>query len=220
MEWLAVNNLVHAGFGSVALLGGVLALGAKKGSRLHIRGGQLFALMMIPVLITTLVAMTHRFLPLAILMVLAEVYLIPSALLSVGRKREARIGWNWPLMGFAVLLGLFTAVQFVRFNFLLGQFLIGPGIFTLMFGYLAYQDWVLLRRKERHPNFWLRRHLVRMILAFTFGVMALVRIGVDFGLSIEQATVGPLLLAFAVVYFVYRRYPVRVETTVAAGVQD
>jgi hypothetical protein len=208
MEWYDVNNLVHASFGFAALLGGVVALATVKGSFWHVRGGQLFVLMMIAVLVTAAITMTHRFLPLAIFMILAEVYLIPSGLLSVGRGRESRIAWNWPLMGLAVLLALLTAIQFVRLNLLRDGIVIGPAALSFMFVFLAFQDWVLLRRTVRHPNFWLRRHLTRMILAFTFGVMALVRIGLNFGLTLEMATVGPLLIAAISVIWVYRRYPV------------
>lgn len=47
-----------------------------------------------------------------------------------------------------------------------------------------------------------------MILAFTFAIMALVRIGLNFGLTIEMATVGPLTVAGIVIMWVYRLYPV------------
>lgn len=208
MEWHTANNFMHVAFGSVALLGGALALVVTKGSKLHIRGGQVFALAMIAVLITTVYSLVHRFFPLVLVMILAEVYLIPSALLSVGRKREARLAWNWPLMVLPVLLALFAAVQFVRLNLVSDQLFIGPAVLSFMFAYLAYQDWHLLVRRERHPNFWLRRHLTRMILAFTFAVMALVRIGLDFGLTIEMTTVIPLLFAGIAIIWTYRRFPV------------
>lgn len=208
MDWHSVNNLIHVGFGSLALLGGGLALAATKGSKLHVRGGQVFVVTMIVVLVTTVFSLLHEFLPLVLVMILAEVYLIPSALLSVGRKREARITWNWPLMGLTLLLALFAGMQFVRLNLVSDQLFFGPAVLSFMFAFLAYQDWVLLRRKERHHNFWVRRHLTRMILAFTFAIMALVRIGLDFGLTIEMATVGPLVLAGIVIIWIYRHYPV------------
>lgn len=208
MDWHAANNFIHVAFGSLALLGGALALVATKGSKLHIRGGQAFAVTMIAVLITTVYSLLYRFFPLVLVMILAEIYLIPSALLSVGRKREARLAWNWPLMALTVLLALFSAIQFVRLNLISEQLFIGPAVLTFMFAYLAFQDWRLLVRRERHPYFWLRRHLTRMILAFTFAVMALVRIGLDFGLTIEMTTVGPLLVAGIAIIAVYRRYPV------------
>lgn len=208
MDWHSANNLVHVGFGTLALLGGGLALAATKGSKLHVRGGQVFVATMVVVLVTTVLSLLHQFFPLVLVMILAEVYLIPSALLSVGRKREDRLAWNWPLMGLTLLLALFAGVQFVRLNLISPQLFIGPAVLAFMFAFLAYQDWVLLRRKERHPNFWLRRHLTRMILAFTFAIMALVRIGLDFGLTIEMTTVGPLVLAGIVIIWVYRHYPV------------
>lgn len=208
MDWYSVSNLVHVGCGSLSLLGGGLALAATKGSKLHVRGGQVFVVTMVVVLVTTVLSLLQQFFPLVVVMILAEVYLIPSALLSVGRKREARLPWNWPLMALTLLLALFAGVQFIRLNLFTDQLVIGPAVLAFMFAVLAYQDWVLLRRKDRHPNFWLRRHLTRMILAFTFAVMALVRIGMDFGLTIEMATAGPLLVAGVVIMWFCKRYPV------------
>lgn len=158
MDWHSANTLVHVGFGTLALLGGGLALAATKGSKLHVRGGQVFVVTMAVVLVTTVFSLLHQFFPLVVVMILAEVYLIPSALLSVGRKREARLAWNWPLMGLTLLLALFAGVQFVRLNLVSDQLFFGPAVLSFMFVFLTYQDWVLLRRKERHPNFWLRRH--------------------------------------------------------------
>lgn len=217
MDWYSANNLVHVGFGTLALLGGAVALAATKGSNLHVRGGQVFVVTMVVVLVTTVLSLLHEFLPLVMVMILAEVYLIPSALLSVGRNREARIAWNWPLMGLTLLLALFAGVQFVRLNLISPQLFIGPAVLSFMFLFLAYQDWILLRRKERHPNFWLRRHFTRMILAYTFGVMALVRIGLDFGLTIEMATIGPLLVAGIVIIWIYRLYPISGRSPSGSG---
>jgi hypothetical protein len=44
-----------------------------------------------------------------------------------------------------------------------------------------------------------------MIFAFSFGVMAVVRIGIDFGLTFEMSVVLPLLVALVLVIFFRRR---------------
>ncbi len=202
-----INNYAHIGFGSLALLGGVIALASVKGSSVHIRGGRLFAWMMLFVVITTLLAMYFELLPLAIVMCLAEIYLIPSALLSVNRNARAFTGLNVALATLVGLLCLFSAVQFIRFNAGGDRIFIGPAVLAVLFGFLLAQDVAMLRRRPERPNYWVRRHLTRMILAFTFAIMALVRIGMNLGLSLEMTVVLPLLVAVTVIVAVYRRYP-------------
>lgn len=202
-----LNNFLHVGFGSLAFLGGTVALVAEKGSTWHIRGGRLFAVMMGLVILTTAVQMFHEFLPLAIVMCLAMIYLVPSAILSVNRDFGTFKGLNIGLLVLLALLFLFTSIQFVRFNLSGDRLFIGPGVLAAMFGFLLVQDWRMLRSPPSHPNAWLRRHLVRMILAFTFAVMAFVRIGIDFGLSLEMSVIAPLAVAAIAIALVYRNYP-------------
>lgn len=203
------NNILHVGFGSLAFIGGLVALFTVKGSVWHIRGGWLFSSMMGLVIVTTAVQMFHEFLPLAIVMCVTVAYLVPSALLSVNRSVRGFRGINIGLMGLLALLFLFTTVQFVRFNLDGGGPFFGPGVLAAMFALLFVEDWRMLRSSALHPNVWLRRHLTRMILAFTFAVMAFVRIGTDFGLSLEMSVVLPLAVAAVAIAWVYRSYPVK-----------
>lgn len=202
------NNILHVAFGSLAFLGGIVALVTKKGSTWHIRGGRLFAVMMGLVILTTIVQMFHEFLPLAIVMCLTVIYLVPSAILSVNRNAGWFRGYNISLLALLALLFLFTLVQFVRFNLGGDRLIIGPGVLAAMFGTLFVQDWRMLRSPPLHLNAWLRRHLTRMILAFTFAVMAFVRIGIDFGLSLEMSVILPLAIAAVAIALVYRNYPI------------
>lgn len=203
-----INNILHITFGSLALLGGFTALVAVKGSLWHVRGGRLFCVMMGLVILTTFVQMFHNFLPLAIVMCFAVIYLIPSALLSVNRDTQRFRGFSIALMALAGVLFAFTLLQFVRINLVAETFFLGPAIMAALFGILFVQDWRMLRAPPSHPNAWLRRHLTRMILAFTFAIMALVRIGIDFGLSLEMSVILPLAIAVVVIALVYRSYPV------------
>ena len=203
------NNILHVGFGSLAFLGGIVALVTRKGSTWHIRGGWLFAVMMGLVILTTAVQMFHEFLPLAIVMCLTVVYLVPSAILSVNRDAGGFRGFNMALMVLLALLFVFALAQFVRFNLIGDSVFIGPGVLAAMFAMLLVQDWRMLRTPPSHPNAWLRRHLIRMILAFTFAVMAFVRIGIDFGLSLEMSVILPLAVAAIAIALVYRNYPIK-----------
>lgn len=203
-----INNMLHIAFGSLAMLGGLTALVTVKGSLWHIRGGRLFCVMMGLVILTTFVQMFHALFALAIVMCLTVIYLVPSALLAVNRDVRRFRGLNIALMVLLGLLFAFTLLQFVRINLAADGFLAGPGVLALMFGILFVQDWQMLRAPPSHPNAWLRRHLTRMILAFTFAIMALVRIGIDFGLSLEMSVILPLAIAAIVIIAVYRSYPV------------
>ena len=210
-----INSLLHTGIGTLGLLGGVVALLAAKGSRRHVLGGKVFAWSMAAIVITTMITMLDEFLPLAVVLAVAEVYLVPSALLSVNRERRDFRAWSWILMSIPGLLCLFAAVQFVRFSMASGTVLVGPLVLCFMFGFLFVQDWRMLANRPAHPNVWLRRHFVRMILAFTIAVMALVRIGLRFGLSLEASVVVPLAVATLAILWVYRRYPVTSRPTSA-----
>lgn len=203
-----ITNLFHVAFGSLALLGGVVALITVKGSLWHVRGGRLFALMMGLVILTTFVQMFHELLPLAIVMCLTVAYLVPSAILSVNQNTPVFKGANIALMTLLGLLFAFTTVQFVRINLSSDSLFVGPAVMATLFGILLVQDWRMLRSPPSHPNGWLRRHLTRMILAFTFAIMALVRIGLNFGLSLEMSVILPLVAAAVIIATVYRAYPV------------
>lgn len=210
-----INNLLHTGIGTFGLLGGLVALLAVKGSRRHVLGGKVFAWSMAAIVVTTMLTMLDGFLPLAVVLALAEVYLVPSALLSVNRGRRDFRAWSIVLMGIPGLLCLFAGVQFVLANRASDTLLLGPLVLCVMFGFLFLQDWRMLANRPTHPNVWLRRHFVRMILAFTIAIMALVRIGLRFGLSLEASVVIPLAVATLAILWVYRRYPVTNRPTSA-----
>lgn len=206
--FLSANTFAHVAFGSLCLAGGALALTVVKGSKRHILGGKVFAWTTIAVVLTSLLSMFHEFLPLAIVLALAMAYMVSSALLSFNRDFSYFRTLNVLLMSLSGLLCAFTLLQFVRVNFVLGQFFIGPLALALMFGFVFAQDWHMLRVRPTQANYWIRRHLVRMILAFTIAVMALVRIGINFGLSLEASVVIPLAIAVPFIAWSYRRYPV------------
>ena len=207
----SINMLVHTGFGSLGLAGGLLALVTTKGSKRHVLGGHIFAWTSVGIVLSTLASMLHEFLPLAVVLALAMTYMVPSALLSLNRNFPYFRALNVVLMLLAGLLCAFALLQFVRVNFVLEQFFVGPLVLAVMFGFLFAQDWHMLRNRPTHRNYWIRRHLVRMILAFTVAVMALVRIGINFGLSLEASVVIPLAIAVPFIAWSYRRYPLEAK---------
>ncbi|MEX0899633.1 MAG: hypothetical protein WD081_02975 [Gammaproteobacteria bacterium] len=212
---LEASRLVHAVLGSVALFAGVVAMLTVKGSRLHVRAGRVFAWLMGAVVVLALLFMFYRFLPLAVVLSLATAYMIPSAVLSTSRNGRGFVGMNVLLMGVTGGLCLFATDQFVRLNLGADQLFIGPLVLAALFGALFADDWRMLVRRPVEPNYWIRRHLERMILAFAIAVMALVRIGVDFGLTFEMTVILPLSVAAFGILYMYRRYPLAGRTKVA-----
>ncbi|NEZ04998.1 hypothetical protein G4Y73_12640 [Wenzhouxiangella sp. XN201] len=209
------NGWAHVGLGFTAIAGGLVALVSTKGSRIHRRGGWVFAGLMLPVALTTLIMMFHEFLPLAIVLATAEFYLVPAALLSINRDMRGFKACSIALVVLVSILMLFVTFQFVRFSLLQEQVFIGPLVLAAMFGFLVVQDLHMLAVRPEQPNYWIRRHLVRMILAFTIAFMAIVRIGLPFGLSLEASVILPLLVATAGILWAYRRFPTAADTSPA-----
>lgn len=202
-----LNNVIHVVLGSIALLGGCVALWVIKGSSLHIKAGKVFVWSMLPVVTTSLIAMFFELLPLAIVLSLAELYLLGTALLSIEHQRSDYRRWMFVLMAVAGLLAIFAAIQFIRFNLSPGPLFVGPAVLAALFTGLLIGDLRVLRPEGVHRHVWLRRHLSRMILAFTIAVMALVRIGVNFGLTFEASVILPLAIAAGFILWVRRRFP-------------
>jgi uncharacterized membrane protein len=201
----AILPSVHTLLGSTTIIGGLVALSVRKGSHLHVLGGRLFLFTMIPVGVTSVAIMMVRdFLPLAVVLSLAEVYLLPSAVLSIRRTSRHFLLWNRLLMSLAGLLLLFTIAQFIRLGFALSQFLPGPLVLAAVFGFLFVDDWIMLRSRPRPENYWIRRHFARMILGLTIAVVAFGQIGT--GLAAEVLVVLPLALAALAIALFYRRY--------------
>lgn len=206
MDWMPLNHLAHAALGTLTLAAGMLALWAVKGSTLHVRGGRVFAGAMALVVLTSLLSMFHRFLPLAVVLAMAEVYLVPSAVLSIRREQRGWLAWHVCLLLLAGVIALFCTMQFVRSLFAPGPVMLGALAIALVFWWLFAEDLWLLRRRPVRAGSWVHRHLARMILAFAIAVMALARIGIRAGLSLEATVVVPLVGALLAIAWMRHRY--------------
>ena len=190
-----VTFYAHIVFGVVAYGAGILALIARKGSAAHVRGGWLFAAAMVVPALTTLRFLFDRFLPLTLIVAVADLYLIATGLMVFYRHRRGFGLAQALLLPVPVLLCCMTAVRTVMSAMGPGPWL-GPILLSSLFGYLAVEDMRILRRRERQPAYWLRRHLTRMLLAFAFATTAVLNTRVlDVGLPFEVTVIGPLALA-------------------------
>ena len=202
---MSIVTLIHISVGTVGLLGGLVALFTRKGSQFHKLGGRAFVVGLLSAAVTTFIFMRQNFLPLAVVMALATIYLIATSMLALKRERV----YAKPLEIVCMLLGLalilFPSLRIavaIRSNDV--SALVAPSLLMLTFLLLFIQDIGLLRNRDRSKLYWIKRHFSRMILAFAFGVMALVRIGANFGLSLEMSVVIPLIVAFGVIAYFYR----------------
>lgn len=210
------SYFIHVVFGTIAFAAGIAALATKKGTVIHIKAGKVFSYLMILVAISTVVFMTHEFLPLAVLMAIAVLYLIPSAINSINNETKLAALWDKLLTLIPFLLFIFTAMQFIRFLSIEGAPTVGPILLASTFGFIVYQDLALWKDRDRERLYWIRRHMIRMILAFTFTAMAVIRLGINIGLTLEQTVVYPILVAWVCIAYCYKKYsPSKLEAAEA-----
>lgn len=208
------TRVIHTFFGSVALLAGLTAMLTTKGSRTHIQSGRVFSISMLIVVALGLSFMVDRFLPLAIVLAAATLYLVLSAVLGFHQANRGFVAGSVALMVIAGAIALASTAQLARAPTL------GPLMMTLLFGAFFVDDWRMLARRPSARNYWIRRHLIRMIFAFAVAVMALVRIGTDFGLPFAVSVIAPLAVAALGAWYAVRRYPLAVAATATAPVAD
>ena len=196
MDFYELNARAHVIIGSIAFLGGAVALFSKKGSKMHRASGSLFVLGMLYAALSTIVFMMEEFLPLAVLMSLATVYLLFSALSALHHNNRFTRAIDASLIILPVILFTFAFMQFIRILPVFSVGTLARLLFAVTFAILIYRDVRLIRNRPADHLFYIRRHAFRMILAFGFAVMAVVRIGIKIDLlGLEFATFFPLLLA-------------------------
>lgn len=211
------SYFIHVVLGSIAFTAGIVALSTKKGTPVHVTSGKVFSYLMILVAISTAIFMAYKFLPLALVMTVAVLYCIPSAINSINNDGRFAFLWDRLLVIIPLLLFLFTSIQFVRFLSIDGVPKAGPILPATTFGFILFQDLALWKNRDRERPFWIRRHMVRMILAFTFTAMAVVRLGINIGLNLEQTVVFPLLAAWTCIGYCYWKYAPGKLEAVQAG---
>jgi len=196
----------HVLFGVFAYGAGITALCVTKGSPKHVLAGRIFAIGMIVAALTSLVFALERPLPLLFVQAAAVLYLVPSAILALRDERA----YAKPLQGVLLLIPLticgFVTVRAVQ---VAGEVallpMVGRILVATVFGGLAAQDlrWMILRRSNGNDP--IRRHLTRMILAFAFASMAVLREAVPFGLPFPVTVVLPLMVAIPLILHYDRR---------------
>ena len=190
---------IHVLIGSIGLIGGITSLVTVKGGKPHKIGGWIFIFGMLVSVITTLRFMADEFLPLAVVMCIATIYLMGSSITAIrNNKKWARV-IDFLLLLFPLALFIFPLMSIVRTLPGVSMVTVGQSTISLTFLYCLIEDIKYLRSIPLSRNVVIARHLFRMILAFTFGVMAVIRIGVKVDIiDLEYSVIIPLIFGFII----------------------
>jgi len=190
-----VSYYLHVVTGIAAALAGLTALTTRKGTQPHILAGRIFAGCMAVAAITTMVFMVEQPVGIAAFAALLSVYLIGTAILTIRRHRVSARGLDGLFLagGAALVLFLLRLMWVLRTEF--PERLPVLGVFVALVVALLAGDIRRLHGAEASPTAVIRRHLMRMCLAFAVAMTAAtVTNQVRLGLSAPVAILGPFLV--------------------------
>jgi hypothetical protein len=197
----------HIIAGIIGLIAGLVALSTKKGSSLHIAAGRTFAINLFIAVVTTLIFLfDHERQPLIFILALGAFYLVSSGALSFRKQKPYAKAFERVLVIIPLGISLFAVFRIIQI--LIGGLsaqILGPLLFAILFGGLLLGDIRVMRSRPMASLAWVKRHLLRMVLAYGFATMALLRIGLDVGLLLAITVIVPVVLALLLsVYFIRR----------------
>ncbi len=173
-ETIKLVVYVHAGFGGLALLGGLVALIAKKGSKIHKKAGKFFYYTMLS---SALVALIISLLPkhenpFLFAIGIFSSYFVLTGYRSLRFKKEVPslivdkiIAWIMIVTGIAMVA--YPIILKGSINIILTVF----GILGLIF---AIQDLIGFKNPEKLKASWLQAHLGKMTGGYISAVTAFV----------------------------------------------
>ena len=199
----------HMIVGAIWFVASLVAFFAKKGSRLHIRAGQVCIIAILLIGLSALVMLAVEFIPPLTLNAFTSAYAVITAWLAL---KPASAGVRRAEIGFTV----FEAIIFSAFlvlalpNVLSGTIpAIGPLTVALVPLILLAGDINWHRKQGERAKLRVRRHLARMIFAFAIVLRApLVEFETAgfYDMPDPILMVGPVLLALVMLAWFHRRY--------------
>ena len=196
-----IITFLHIAIGSIGIIGGLVSLISLKGGPAHKRAGWVFIFGMVVSIITTFIFMTNEFLPLAIVMCIASIYLMVSSISAVRNRQSWSKVTDYLLLIFPLALFLFPSSNIIRSLPNVSMVTVGQSLISLIFLYCLVDDILYLRNKQSRKVAHIGRHLFKMILAFTFAIMAVFRIGVKVDIiNLEYTVIVPLIVGFIIAY--------------------
>ena len=201
-----ISYLLHVAFGFLAMAGAVTALSVVKGSPLHKKAGWLFAVPMAVAAVTALVFEIEfeQPRPLVVIMSAATLYLLASSLLAIrNRLAYARI-LEKVLIVVPIALFAIAALILVR-SVGSGSLIRVPGqtLYAGIFLALLIGDIRIIVARPDSRIVWIKRHLLRMLLAFGFAIRAILAIAMDVGLPFQVVVTAPLVAALLVSWYFF-----------------
>lgn len=163
---------IHAFFGGVALISGLVAIVVKKGGKLHKKSGKLFyTAMLTSVIISLLVALLPRHEnPFLFSIGIFSAYLLISGYRSLRYKRKnINLKTDKWMAILIIITGFLMVVCPVVFQGNIHIILFVFGIISIVFG---SRDLVLFRSRDRLKKAWLKLHVGRMTGGYIASVTA------------------------------------------------
>lgn len=195
----------HTIIGTIGFIGGIVALSSKKGSKLHKIGGRVFFFGMLYSALSIVEFMIEEFRPLAILLSVATVYFLVTSITALRHKRKYSKLVDTIFIVLPVLMFAFTTMMFVAILPEISFGTLARFLFSFTFCLMIIRDIKRIRNKTEDRLYYIKRHAFRMILAFGFAVMAVLRIGVKLEfIDLELTVVIPMVLALFFGFYIER----------------
>ena len=166
--------LVHATFGGIALLTGLISMIAYKGKNLHKKSGKFFVYTMISSGLTAMIIalLPNHESPFLFAIGIFSTYLTLTGYRALRFKRknislsvDSTIAWLMVITGFLMII--LPTVLTLKFNIVLGVF----GILGIS---LAIQDLMLFRDSKKLRKSWLKLHIGKIMGGYISAVTAFI----------------------------------------------
>lgn len=182
-EFIQYTLYFHAFSGGIALLGGILAILTKKGSKNHTLSGEVYFYAMLTVVVTGLIVATYRGNLFLQTIAIFSFYMAFTGKRVLRNKKEivtSPLDWSFNIISMAS--GLFmlylVIVNFAKVGFAgaIPMLLIFGGLLTWM----TIQDAITMWKKNWVKNNWLYTHIGRMGGSFIATSTAFLLINISF----------------------------------------
>lgn len=195
----------HTIIGSIAFIGGITALSTKKGSKIHKTGGWIFFFGMLYAALSIIEFMIEELRPLAILLSVATIYFMVTSITALRHQKKYSKLVDTIFIIFPILMFAFTTLMFVAILPEISFGTLARFLFSFTFGLMLIRDIKRLRKMSKDHLFFIKRHAFRMIIAFGFAIMAVLRVGIKIDvIDLELTVVIPMLFALLFGFYIER----------------
>lgn len=214
--------ILHIVSGFLALGCGAIAIGSKKGKRIHIRFGRIYFWSMIWVAVTAVYLSVVKTIPFLFLIAVFSFYLTWTGYKSIHWKnRDLPVTIYW-FDAIVIHITVFFGIVMVSlalmafFDIYLIQGISSLSIVLLVFGVgtllFSAEDLIALYRKKSRSHFlWMYIHIGRMLGAYIATLTAFLVVNSEFFPSLLIAWLGPSAIGTPLIIYWIRRYKRKLE---------